>query len=81
MPPPGSVKIKFVQSKNEIVPLSKLRSAYAEPAGEYGFLAPNGESAQVEFGAQNIDSSKLAIQIDTPDDQQATVDLDLQSIR
>ncbi len=80
-PPPNSVKIKVVQNKKEIVPLSDTRSPYAEPLNEYGFLPPNGEKAQLEFEAQKIDSSTLTIQIDTPDGQHADCVFDMQAIR
>jgi len=80
-PPPESVKIKVIQNKKQLVPASDKRLFYAEPASELSDLAPNGERAQMEFDAQTIDSSPLTIQIDTPDGQHCTTDLDLQAIR
>lgn len=80
-PAPNSVKFKFVQNKKEIARISDTRIAHAEPAHELSNLASNGERAQMEFDAQQIDSSTLTIQIDAPDGQRATVHLDLASIR
>jgi hypothetical protein len=80
-PPPNSVKIKFIQNKKEILPATDVRLAYAEPAGEYGILPPNGEKAKLEFEAKKLDSSTLTILIDTPDGQHAESEFDLQSLR
>lgn len=80
-PHPNSVKLRFIQNKKEIFPLTDVRSAYAEPAGEYGFLPPNGERAKLEFDPKKLDSSTLTIFIDTPDGQHAETEFDLQSLR
>lgn len=80
-PPPNSVKIKVIQNKKEIVPDSDNRSAYAEPINELSLLPANGEKAQLEFAAKNVDSSTLSIVIDTPNDQHAKAQFDLESIR
>jgi hypothetical protein len=80
-PPPNSIKIKFVQNKKEVLPVTDLRSAYAEPLNEYGNLPPNGEKAKLEFDAKKLDSSALTILIDTPDGQHAEAEFDLQSLR
>jgi hypothetical protein len=80
-PPPNSVKIKFIQNKKEILPATDVRLAYAEPAGEYGILPPNGEKAKLEFEGKKLDSSTLTILIDTPDGQHAESEFDLQSLR
>jgi hypothetical protein len=80
-PPPNSVKIKFLQSKKEIHPVSDARSSYAERLNEYSFLPANGERAKLEFDSEKLDSSTLTIIIDTPDGQRAETEFDLQSIR
>lgn len=80
-PPPNSVKIKFIQNKKEVLPMTDVRSAYAEPCCEYGILPPNGESATLEFDPKNLDHSTFTIRIDTPDDQHAETEFDLQSLR
>jgi hypothetical protein len=79
--PPNSIKIKFFQNKKEVLPATDVRSAYAEPAGEYGILPPNGERAKLEFDAKKLDSSTLTILIDTPDGQHAETEFDLRSLR
>jgi hypothetical protein len=80
-PPPNSIKTKFIQNKKEILPVTDLRSAYAEPLNEYGNLPPNGERAKLEFDAKKLDSSTLTILIDTPDGQHTETEFDLQSLR
>jgi hypothetical protein len=80
-PPANSVKIKIVQNKKEIAPETDTRLAYAEPINELSVLPPNGEKVQLEFDAKNIDSSTFTIVIDTPNDQHAKVELDLQTLR
>ncbi len=80
-PPPNSVKIKVIQNKREIVPETDSRLAYAEPIDELSTLPPNGEKVELEFDAGKIDSSTLAIAIDTPNDQHVNVELDLQRLR
>jgi hypothetical protein len=80
-PPPNSVKIKIIQNQRQIEPSSDIREFYAEPINELSDLPANGERARLEFEAQKIDSSELIIQIDTPDGQHSTTDVDLQTIR
>jgi hypothetical protein len=80
-PPPNSIKIKSIQNKKEALPATDVRSAYAEPVGEYGTLPPNGERAKLEFDAKKFDSSTLTILIDTPDGQHAEIEFDIQSLR
>ena len=80
-PPPNSIKIKFIQNKKEVLPVTDVRSAYAEPINEYGFLPPNGERAKLEFVPQSLNSSGLTVIIDTPDGQHARTEFDLQSLR
>ena len=80
-PPPNSIKIKVLQNKKVILPDLDTRSAYAEPIDENAALPPNGEKVQLEFDAAKLDSSTLTVRIDTPDDQHASIDFDLQTLR
>jgi hypothetical protein len=80
-PAPSAVRIKILQNKKKIVPLSDTRAPYAEPLNEYGTLPPNGEKVEMEFAGRQIDSSTLSIQIDRPDDQHVTTQIDLQNVR
>lgn len=80
-PPPNSIRIKVIQNKKEIVPETDTRVAYAEPIDELSTLPPNGEKVELEFDAGKIDSSTIAIAIDTPNDQHVNVELDLQALR
>ena len=80
-PPPNSIKIKVLQNKKLLVPDSDIRSANAEPIDELSVLPSNGEKVQLEFDGQKLESSTLTIKIDTPDDQHASVDFDLQTLR
>jgi hypothetical protein len=80
-PPPGSLQINIFQNKKAIVPVSDNRSPYI-PVVDVGWtLPPNGEQVQLEFLPDKISSSTLTIQIDTPDDQHAELELDLTSLR
>lgn len=80
-PPPNSVHLKFLLNKKEILPVMDVRTAYAEPAGETGHLPANGEQAVLQFLPAALNSSTLAILIDTPDAQHAEVAFDLHSLR
>lgn len=80
-PPPNSVRIKVIQNKKELVPETDTRLAYAEPINELSTLPPNGEKVQLEFDAGKIDSSTFTIFIDTPNNQHARVEIELQSLR
>lgn len=80
-PPPNSVKIKFLQNKKEIFPISDTRDGYAEPINEYSSLPNNGEKAALEFRPGRLDSSTLTIQIETPNGQRVETEFNLSSIR
>ena len=79
-PPPGSVKLRFVQYKKDVVPITDVRSPFAERLNET-FLLPNGESAQVEFDPGKLDASILTILIDTPNGQHAETSFDLGALK
>ena len=78
--PANGVRIKIIQNKKEVVPLSSVSSPYAE-ATDFGFLPPNGEQIVLEFTPSKIDSSDLTVLIGTPDGQHAEPVFDLRSIR
>ena len=78
--PANAVTVKIVQNKKEVVPVSFESSPYSE-ATEFGSLPPNGEQIVLEFTSSQIDSSDLAILIDTSDGQHAETSFNLQTIR
>jgi len=79
--PLNSIKIKVFQNKKEIVPLSTESSPYVPRVDELATLPANGERVRLEFKSNQIDSSTLHFRIDTPDEQQAEIDFDLQTLR
>jgi len=79
--PPDAVKIKLIQNRKEIVPDSVDRSGFYAPADVYTRLQSIGEVVDMKVDAAKIDSSSLNIQIDTPNDQHAQVNFDLQGLR
>jgi hypothetical protein len=79
--PLNAIKIKVIQNKKEITPLSEETSPYIPRVTELTTLPPNGEQVHLEFKSSQIDSSTLTIRIDTPDKQHAEVDFDMQTLR
>jgi hypothetical protein len=79
--PLNAIKIKVIQNKKEITPLSEESSPYIPNVTELTTLPPNGEQVRLEFKSSQIDSSALTFRIDTPDKQHAEVDFDLQTLR
>jgi hypothetical protein len=79
--PLNAIKIKVIQNKNEIAPLSAESSPYVPRVGEHATLPPNGEQIRLEFKSGQIDSSPLTILVDTPDKQHSEVAFDLQALR
>jgi hypothetical protein len=79
--PLNAIKIKVIQNKKEITPLSEESSPYIPRVTELTTLPPNGEQVHLEFKSSQIDSSTLTIRIDTPDKQHAEVDFDMQTLR
>jgi hypothetical protein len=79
--PLNSIKIKVFQNKKEIVPLSTESNPYVPRVDELASLPANGEQVRLEFKFNQIDSSTLHFRIDTPDEQHAEVDFDLQTLR
>ena len=79
--PPDGLTVRIVQNKKELLPASFERSLFFPASDEYSSPPPIGETIQLEFSADKIDSSTLTILIDTPDGQQAEVVFDLQSLR
>jgi hypothetical protein len=80
-PPPGSLKIRILQNKGLVLPVSDDRSAYVPVVDTRWTLPANGEQIDLEFLAEKISSATLTIQIDTPNDQHAEIDLDLPALR
>jgi hypothetical protein len=79
--PLNAIRIKVIQNKKEISPLSEESSPYIPRVTELTTLPPNGEQVRLEFKSSQIDSSTLTFRIDTPDKQHAEVDFDLQTLR
>jgi hypothetical protein len=79
--PLNAIKIKVIQNKKEITPLSEESSPYIPRVTELTTLPPNGEQVHLEFNSSQIDSSTLTFRIDTPDKQHAEVDFDMQTLR
>jgi len=80
-PPPNSVRVTILQNDKKIVPRSEDRSAFFPATDPYTPAVDVGEIVKVEFDPHAFDSSTLTIRIDTPDDQHAKTEFDLQSIR
>ncbi len=79
--PLNAIKIKVIQNKKEITPLSEESSPYVPRITKLTTLPANGEQVRLEFKSSQIDSSTLTIRIDTPDKQHAEADFDLQTLR
>jgi hypothetical protein len=79
--PLNAIKIKVIQNKKEVAPLSAESSPYVPRITKVATLPANGERVRLEFKSNQIDSSTLTIRIDTPDKQYAEVDFDLQVLR
>lgn len=78
--PANAVKVKVIQHKKELVPLSFESTPYSE-ATDFGFLPPNGEQIDLEFPSGKIDSSTVTVLIDTPNAQHVEATFDLQTVR
>jgi hypothetical protein len=79
--PLNAIKVKVIQNKKEITPLSAESNPYVPRVDELATLPANGERVRMEFKSNQIDSSALIILIDTPDKQHAEVNFDLQTLR
>jgi len=79
--PPNALKIRLIQNRKEIVPDSAERSAFYPATDPYTRVSSIGEIVNLQVDAAKIDSSTLTIKIDTPDDQHASTDFDLQTLR
>jgi hypothetical protein len=79
--PLNAIKVKVLQNKKEIIPLSSESSPYVPRVSEITTLPANGEQIRLEFKSGQIDSSTLTILIDTPDKQHAQVEFDLPALR
>jgi len=80
--PPDGLQVRIVQKKKDLVPDSSERALFFPASDKYGGPAPSiGETIDLVFSPDKIDSSTLSILIDTPDGQQAQLDLDLRTLR
>ena len=80
-PLPSAVKIRVIQNDKEILPQSDERSAFFPATDPYTYMPNIGEKVKLEFDPRKFDSSTLTIRIDTPDDQHAKTEFDLQTLR
>jgi len=80
-PKPNSIRITVTQNEKQIVPQSDDRSAFFPATDPYTPAVDIGEIVDLEFDPRKLDSSTLTIQIDTPDDQHAKTEFDLQTLR
>jgi hypothetical protein len=76
-----AIKIKVINNKKEIIPLSVVSTPYIPRVDELATLPPNGEQVRLEFKSGQIDSSTLSIRIDTPDKQHAENEFNMQTLR
>ena len=79
--PPDGLTVRIVQNKKDLLPAYFERSLFFPASDEYSSPPPIGETIQLEFSADKIDSSTLTILIDTPDGQQAEAVFDLHTFR
>jgi hypothetical protein len=79
--PLNAIRIKVIQNKIEITPLSAESSPYIPRITELTTLPPNGEQLRLAFKSSQIDSSTLTIRIDTPDKQHAEDEFSMQALR
>jgi hypothetical protein len=79
--PPDGLTVRIVQNKKELLPAFSERSLFFPASDEYSSPPPIGETIQLEFSADKIDSSTLTILIYTPDGQQSETVFDLQTLR
>jgi hypothetical protein len=80
--PPDGLEVRIVQNKKDLLPDSSERALFFPASDKYAAPPPAiGETMDFEFRPDKIDSSTLSILIDTPDGQQAQLDLDLRALR
>lgn len=80
--PPDGLQVRIIQKKKDLVPDSSERALFFPALDKYGGPPPSiGETIDFVFSPDKIDSSTLSILIDTPDGQQAQLDLDLRTLR
>jgi hypothetical protein len=79
--PLKGIKVIVVQNKKEIAPVTAESSPYYPVVSDTATLPANGERIKLEFKSGQIDSSTLTVVIDTPDQQHAEVEFELQSLR
>jgi hypothetical protein len=80
--PPDGLEVRIVQKKKDLLPDSSERALFFPASDKHAAPPPAiGETLDFEFSPDKIDSSTLSILIDTPDGQQAQLDLDLRPLR
>ena len=79
--PLNAIKVKIFQNKKQINPLTSESDPYVPRVDEHATLPANGEQIRLEFKSNQIDSSTLTFRIETPDEQHAEVNFDMQTLR
>lgn len=79
--PPRSVKIRVIQNKKELLPLSADSSPFYPATDKRHRIPSVGEKVQLELNPGQLGSSDLTILIDTPDGQHAETQFDLAALR
>jgi hypothetical protein len=77
----NAIKIKVFQNKRQVMALTSESKPYVPRVTEHTTLPANGEQIRLEFKSSQIDSSALVFRIETPDDQHAEVEFDMQTVR
>jgi hypothetical protein len=80
-PLPSALKIRVLQRKKEIPPLSDERTAFFPPSDAYGRPPNLGEKVTLEFDPSKFDSSTLTVQVDTPEGQRAKIEFEMETLR
>lgn len=80
-PLPHAVKIAVMQNDKEILPKTDERSGFFPATDPYTHSPNLGEKITLAFDPVQFDSSTLTIRIDTPDDQHAKTEFEMQNIR
>jgi hypothetical protein len=80
--PPDGLQVRIVQKKKDLMPDSSERALFFPASDKYSGPPPSiGETIDLVFSPDKIDSSTLSILIDAPDGQHADAEFNLQVLR
>lgn len=77
----NAIAVKVFQDKKQIIPLTSESGPYVPRVTQLTTLPADGEQIRLEFRANQIDASTFTFRIDTPDEQHAEVNFDMQALR